>query len=264
MHHRRRFLTMIVGAACSCCTSSLALAADAGEGGCMVGPEVDRILKRLQSQTTFATPRAQASASDLASLVKSTGDPAADLALRRALAKIAETFKVTAAFGFLPDDPANRSAQMNAWASSRVVEPGTDGTVFFGRPYYDKHMGNDPSGITVLAILAHEYGHIRMFKSGLRDRILAGQSTTKRTELHADFMSGFYLGLLKRDNPEAPFWRAINARYASGSYNYTHPRFHGTPEERLAAVEGGYHASFTDTKTVDEAWDLGLAHIATK
>lgn len=53
-------------------------------------------------------------------------------------------------------------------------------------------------GMAVLAVCAHEFGHIAQFRAGVRDRLLRGQRTVKRMELHADLLSGYFLGYRKR------------------------------------------------------------------
>jgi hypothetical protein len=188
---------------------------------------------------------------------RTTGNIEMDLTLDRALKRLADTFNVYPGFGFYDDRD-----QPNAWATSASLIPNTSGTVVFGENYFKKWMKYDPTGISVLATLAHEFGHIMQYASGQSSRIRGNSPTTKRTELHADYMSGFYIALLKKDNPNASFWRAGDKFRQIGTYDDKDPRFHGTPEERVAASQKGFTVGFNQERDAKSAFDSGVDYVS--
>jgi hypothetical protein len=191
-------------------------------------------------------------------LLRSSADKDLDLGLDKALSRIATTFKVNPAFGF--DDVEID----NAWASSEVMVPGTDGTVAFGTRYFKKWLDYDPSGITVLATCAHEYAHVMLFRSGLYRQVNAGQPNVKRSELHADYMAAYYLGLRKRENPNASFWKAGEKFRLIGDTVFSSKNHHGTPEERLAAAEAGFLVGFKQGVGAQVAFAFALDYVKDK
>lgn len=191
------------------------------------------------------------------SLVRTTGNTAIDIDLDRALKQLADCFDVHPGFGFYDDGNAP-----NAWASAKNVIPGTNGTVAFGQHYYKKWMDYDPTGISVLATCAHEFGHIMQYQSGHYDEIKGGLSTGKRIELHADYMSGFYIGLLKRQNPGASFWKAGDKFRQIGSFDDKDPMFHGTPTDRVAASQQGFVVGYYEGKDAKFAFASGMKYVA--
>jgi len=84
--------------------------------------------------------------------------------------------------------------------------------------------------LPVAGILAHEFGHRTQFTYGWND-----YTTNAQKELEADAFSGFYMALRKQYA-----WSQIQSYYqnvyASGNYDFNHPQFHGTPEQRLASA----------------------------
>jgi predicted metalloprotease len=141
--------------------------------------------------------------------------------------------------------------------------PDTPGTVLFGERYFQKWLNYDPTGVAVLVIIAHEFGHILQYKSGRFREIQGGLPTSKRIELHADFMSGFYVGILRKQHPSASFWKAGDQIRQIGSYDETSPDFHGTPEQRVAASQAGFGCSYTQGLGVDAAFDAGVRYVST-
>ena len=189
---------------------------------------------------------------------RTTGNPELDLALDHAIKRLADTFNAYPGFGFYDD-----SDWPNALAMPRPLLPNTKYTVLFGERYFRKWMDYDPVGVTVLAVIAHEFGHVLQFASGKYDQIHGNIPTSKRIELHADFMAGFYLGLLKRQNPNASFWRAGDQFRQIGTYDDKDPNFHGTPEDRVAASNAGFRISFVERRSTQAAFDVGMEYVST-
>jgi hypothetical protein len=169
-------------------------------------------------------------------LIGTSGDPTLDKYLGRALVRIATTFAVRPGFGFFDDSDSE-----NAYATPETRIEGTEGTVLMGTNLFHRVMtGFNDAGIAVLAVCAHEFGHIYQFDSGLADKLGALDRTAKPVELHADFMSGYFLASRKAELPDLNLQGAGRLIDSLGDTAFTAPDHHGTPDERVGAIEGGY------------------------
>lgn len=265
MLDRRLVIGLLAG--CACCGGAVeAVAQGATKStkltrstvkGCRVPDALAHLLTERGFKAGNTARVSHSSSADETKLVRTTGNPDMDRALDAALYKLAETFKIFPGFGFYDDGD-----EPNAWAMSKPLVPGTDGTVGFGQTYFKKWLEFDNSGIAILATAAHEFGHVWLFKSGLYDKVNAGQSTVKRSELHADFLCGYYMGVLKTRNPSASFWKAGEKIFQIGDFNIRSPDHHGTPEERVSSAEAGFKAAFVDKRIADDAFKIGLDYVA--
>ena len=244
---------------CACCgpfaggsrAQSAALLAD----GCE--PSVED-LARLRARDPGLGHLGNAEAS-FSNIRRTTGNAQVDLMLDRAIKRLADTFDVYPGFAFFDDTGAP-----NAWATSDSLIPGRTYTVLFGENYYRKWISYDPSGISVLTVIAHEFGHIMQYKAGLMAQIRGGLPTPKRVELHADYMSGYYIAILKRLNPDASFWKAGDKFRQIGTYDDKDPSFHGTPEQRVAASQNGFTTGYEGGHTAQDAFRIGMTYVATQ
>ena len=174
---------MIVSGAC---TSHAQTARTRHTFGCMLADdEAEQFLSTSTGQQAFATGNEP--------IIASSGDREFDYALAQTLSRLTDTFRVLPGFAYYDD-----FEQPNALASSVVRMANADGTVLFGRRFLKKLLASpEHPDVAVAAVCAHEFGHILQYKLNLRPIILAGQSTTKRLELHADYLAGYYAGSLK-------------------------------------------------------------------
>lgn len=134
----------------------------------------------------------------------------------------------------------NENGSPNAFATSRITNTAfPDGSILLGLGLINAECTQSPSGTcsSIPIILAHEFGHIIDFKNGLS---LNG----KYKELFADYIAGSYLF----HRATIFGWLNINevakSFYDKGSYNFNHPDFHGTPQERIDALTAGYYLSW--------------------
>ncbi len=194
---------------------------------------------------------------EVETMMRSTGNPDLDRSFDRALQRLAETFDVWPKVGFYDD-----TGSPNAMAMRYSVGGTTEFAVVFGRAYFKKLMDYDPSGITLLHTAAHEFAHVWVYRDGLFDKIRGNDPTVKPVELHADFMAGYYLGLRKRDNPQASFWAAGIGRWQSGDEEFRNVHHHGTPDERLAAAEKGFLLGFLDNRRPGDAFEAATRYVA--
>jgi predicted metalloprotease len=114
----------------------------------------------------------------------------------------------------------------------------------------------------VLATVAHEFGHVMQYDSGKYDEIAGNLPTGQRIELHADFMAGYYIGVLKKQNPTASFWKAGDKFRQIGTYDDKNPYFHGTPEQRVASSQQGFTFGYYDGRSASEAFRVGTAYVS--
>lgn len=248
---------------CLCCGGPVAFA-DAAEVQSKVkglaeikGCFVDANNANLVLGANVALGRAATMPPEVTAMVRSSGNPDLDKSFDRALQRLAETFDVWPKVGFYDDGDAP-----NAMAMRYAVGSTHEFAVVFGRNYFAKMMQYDPSGITLLQTAAHEFAHVWVYQDGLFEKIRGGQKTVKRVELHADFLAGFYLGLRKRDNPQASFWSAGMRRWQSGDTEFHNVHHHGQPDERLAAAEAGFKLGYLEGRTAKEAFAAATAHVA--
>ena len=180
-----------------------------------------------------------------------SGDRETDHRLGRALLRLANVFEVRPGCFFF-DDWDNP----NAYAKSVAMVTGTEGTVVIGQRLFRETMAENPDGIAILAICAHEFGHVAQFR-GMAASLQAASSTKKLVELHADFLAGFYLGLRQADYPSLRLWSAGALIHKLGDNEYTNPNHHGTAEERTAAIEEGYRLGRGKAPSFAQAMRLG-------
>ena len=238
-------LTLIYGATGCACGAH----ADSDlEGGCVVDDE--------QAEFLFArgTP-AQSVLRGTQKMIKSSGDSDLDYAIGRTLSRLSQTFNVSASFTYYEGEN-----ELNAFATTRKMIQGTDGTVAFGIRYLKSKLKQpEAPDAWVAATLAHEFGHILGFKHDLRKQ-LPNNPTVKRFELHADFMAGFYAGCMKKRNPEFPAAIFAASRHASGGFKRESLKFHGTPEERANAAIRGFETAYREGRPLGEAIQIGVRY----
>jgi predicted metalloprotease len=123
--------------------------------------------------------------------------------------------------------------------------------------------GAESPEVGVAAVCSHEFGHILQFKYGLIERVNAGQTTVKRSELQADYFAGYFAGLRKKERPTYPAAVVAVTLFSVGDTAFTEPGHHGTPAERGAAVVKGFEASFRSNKSLSEAIQESTSYVMT-
>lgn len=195
---------------------------------------------------------ASASAANLATLVQNgriffpSGNIALDNFNQQEGLSLVATFQLSPRMFYLVDSPPN------AYATPEIANAlGPDGTILFGMNMMRDQLGKDPNGGSVVAIMAHEFGHLAQFRGGFRE-------TGKRPELHADFMAGWYLNLRGR-YAWVNLMPTLRIFYEIGDYEFNSPQHHGTPQERLNAAQAGFSSS---APTAGQAYQLGLQYVS--
>lgn len=221
-----RRLTLV----CAACVLFRSRDAMAGSpGGCCVDAE--------QLDTLLAASEAGVgSALSMDRLIPFSGDAQFDKALGRQLVRLARTFAVRPGFAYADD-----YSGMNAAASAATRVPDTRGTVAFGSRLLRNLLSRGDGGdIAVLGICAHEFAHIHQFFSDDHWSLSSAHPTAKLVELHADYLSGYFIGQIKHDRPYVNLQKFGDFLFHSGNYDFGNPDFHGTPQERVRAAEEGF------------------------
>jgi hypothetical protein len=183
-----------------------------------------------------------------------SGDPMFDRALAVTLAKISDVFAVLPGFAF------SERINLNAFASKNPSLGRPDGSVIFGNPLYREIIGRrEHPEVGVVAICAHEFGHIVQYKHGI-DGLLVANNSVKRLELHADFLAGYFAGRRKLEMPDFPAAVFALTQYTFGDNNYGDANHHGTSQERGDAVVAGFDAAYRARESFDTALETGVRY----
>lgn len=233
-------LTVIGG---SCC-ARLAASTQPGHNGCWLAPD--------QAQPYFATAReVHAYQNGNERIEPRSGNSALDRALVQSLARLTNLLGVLPGFAYFDD-----STRSNAKATNAPLLDRTDGTVLFGLRLLQECLARPSNGdASIVAICAHEYGHILSFNNGMistLDPPGSGDQGVFRAEQFADYIAGYYAGTRKRQNSDYPAVAfAITQRSFGGGD-------HGTGEQRGEAVEAGFLAAYQHRLEPTQAFQDGL------
>jgi predicted metalloprotease len=167
-----------------------------------------------------------------------TGNDNLDKALISELRKQAKLFQLVPAFFVFTDHVKNAFATPYKFPDY----PRSDGSILYGVDMMMDQLDTGYWGGAVVAgVLAHEYGHIYQYMSGMHKMLRKMHKTVKYVELHADFQSGYYIGQKYVDSGENVDVRAVaSSTYDLGDTQYTNPQHHGTPVERTFALKAGF------------------------
>jgi hypothetical protein len=190
------------------------------------------------------------------SVTTGSGDRDFDRALAQTLQFLSDRFFVLPGFAFF-DEPGSP----NAFASHTKRMGRSDGDVLFGRKLFRQIMSHrERPEIGIVSVCAHEFGHIAQYKYDIYPRLVGSDQRVKRLELHADFLSGYFAGLRKRERPDFPAATFALTQFGFGDYtdNIQH---HGTPEERAAAVVAGYKAGYDEQLKFGYALESGVQYV---
>ena len=193
--------------------------------------------------------------------LNTTGDPVLDSLLGRALAQMSGIFGVQPGFAITSEFRDHRDRD-NAMAVPYDLDKDPrfpHGTVLFGDIYFARGLERDDSGLSILITLAHEFAHIRQFNWSAQDTF---GNRSKRWEVHADLLTGYYLGLEKRRWPTMDLHLAGERIEETGDTRPVTQQTHGSPLERIRAAEEGF-AMAERGLSLREAFDEGIRFVLT-
>lgn len=131
----------------------------------------------------------------------------------------------------------------NAFATTRTEMAGTQGSILYNLEFLKSHLlSTEWGGAVVSGIIAHEFAHIFQFFTDYMTRLASLHKTVKFQELHADFLSGFYMGRKHSASP-IKLDDYFDKFYELGDYKFDSKDHHGTRAERYFAIKAGYNLS---------------------
>jgi hypothetical protein len=175
-----------------------------------------------------------------------SGDSALDYAFAQALGAMSATFGVVPGFTYYDDHDGP-----NAKATSEVMLDHSDGTVLFGlrflRMLLDRPEHREAG---VVAFAAHEFGHIVSYRHGLIQPLIQSRGTFGG-EQYADYMSGYFAGRRRLENPSYPAvaFAVTIGDYAGGP--------HGDRRLRAGAIQEGFVDAHERRLPMSEAIQAG-------
>ena len=165
--------------------------------------------------------------------LNSSGDLRFDHLLGIMLVDLSKHFAVRPSFNLFDDGNSP-----NAFAQ-QGNNPNDHGIVLLGENMLN-HAMRQENDLFIMGICAHEFGHIVQYRSGYYEQLARGNRTKKLTELHADFLSGYYIGIRNSNYSSRELYSLGQTWETLGDSAYTSHEHHGTPDERLAAIEAGF------------------------
>ena len=169
--------------------------------------------------------------------------------LGKAIQRLATAFEVAPPFAFY-DDPKHINAKAIV---PTALHP--EGGVIFERQLFAQLLQSDPSGVAILGVLAHEYGHMAMYQRAELYHQLQNFPTVMRIELHADYLAGYYLGVRKREVPSVSLFKAGAVTWNVGDSGFNDPAHHGGPVDRTRAAEAGFLLGYRVAPSFKQAFD---------
>ncbi|MDF2640230.1 MAG: metalloprotease [Novosphingobium lindaniclasticum] len=178
-----------------------------------------------------------------------SGDRSLDMAMAKALSSISAEFGVLPAFGFYRE----ASNGKNALATKRRALNRADGTVLFGlnllNDLLQLKINRDAA---IVAVCAHEYGHIVASKLNIQTTLNPSGIDPFRSEQFADYISGFYAGIRKLRNINFPAVAFAVQQGRSGGPD------HGTGKQRSDAVIAGFKNAFEHRMNTSDGIEAGV------
>jgi hypothetical protein len=188
-------------------------------------------------------------------MISRSGNRDFDYALAQTLSKLTDLFGVLPGFAYV-----RRTNSRNAWATAAALLGRPDGTVLFGRDLLFEMLGYKYSpDAAISAVCAHEFGHIVQFKNRISVNV---GGTVKRSELHADFLAGYFAGRRKLERADFPAAVFATTYEQLGDYAFTRPDHHGTPDERAQAIVRGFEVAYKERQGAAEAVAIGVSYVS--
>ncbi|RXT57166.1 hypothetical protein B6S44_01615 [Bosea sp. Tri-44] len=179
-----------------------------------------------------------------------SGNPELDRALAQTLGRLSQLFDVLPAFAYYQD-----GSQPNALATPEPRLQRADGTVLFGLNMLQQLLTRpEHPDASVVAVCAHEFGHIVSYKTGLIDRLMQDNNPF-RAEQFADYMAGYYAGFKKLERNDFP---AVAFATTQRSFGGVTRGTHGTSEERGSAVIEGFKSIYERKLSAPDAIDAAF------
>jgi len=142
--------------------------------------------------------------------------------------------------------------QGNAFFSPNCNSLNCTGRIVMGKWLMNECKNKSDSYVRIISIMTHEFAHAMQHKYGW-------SGNSKYRELHADYLSGYYIGNLKSVS-ESEVKSSIQEFYSQGDFLFNDPGHHGTPEERGCAFLQGFKYA-QGTNNVYSAYNSGKQYV---
>ncbi len=169
--------------------------------------------------------------------LKTTGSKQLDKFISKEIKSLEKTFSINVEF-YPYDDNQNSSA---------YITNKTPYTITIGKKLLIEEYSEANGDFGITAILAHQFGHIIQIQ---KQETLIG----KKAELHADYLTGWYLGKIKGLTLDQISLISIGF-WDKKDENYFSEEIHGTSDERKIALMEGYNNASLD---ISNAYKLGI------
>lgn len=168
-------------------------------------------------------------------LYSTSGNLAIDQVTTNELLLLQSSFLVYPIFFFYDDNDGK-----NAKATDEVLYPhGPDGTVIFGKRFFNREYVRSYGGTSIPIVIAHEYAHIVDYKYGVLEH-----ASSKKRELFADVFAGMYMAVRSSKGWFTNMSAVYQCFEELGDTDFGSEDNHGTPTERNNAVGHGYNYIF--------------------
>jgi hypothetical protein len=210
----------------------------------------------LHNASVGNAPPSDLEASTVIEIYGKSGNDTFDSSLGSLLAQMSRDFSVQPGFAYYND-----TGRMNAKASPETRIGSQRGTVLLGLSLLKALLARQHGDIAVAAICAHEFGHVYQFESGMIDRLKL-ELPTHGKELHADFLSGWFLAKLESERRGIKLFEAGRYVESIGSTKFDSRDFHGTPKQRKKYIESGYsYWRSQPSSLIADAADSGFTRV---
>jgi hypothetical protein len=200
---------------------------------------------------------------DLGDVFVNTGWQALDAAMLEDITALNRVYGVNVPLYFLNDGSKNAffvALKFPSLMQADGVSPNTPvtGSVFFSAALLkDEFQEGKGSGMSIPAILGHEYAHAVQKANNF-------PYEGKWPELHADYLAGWFIalrGVFRLQDPNRA-WVSISEK---GDYNFFDKGHHGSPQERAEAFAAGYMLLAQGRQTSGiSAYNFGLQFVKAK
>jgi hypothetical protein len=210
---------------------------------------------------TYGCLAGNSAEADLTNVYVNTGWQALDAAMLEDVTALDRVYGVNVPLYFLNDGSKNAffaAVKVPSLMQLDGADPNmpVTGSVFFDAILLkDEFQKGSGSGMSIPAILAHEFAHAMQNANNF-------PYPGKWAELHADYMAGWFVALRGRYRTQDPnrAWASISEK---GDYNFFDSGHHGTPQERAEAFAAGYWLYVRGGQTSGvSAYNAGLQFVS--
>jgi hypothetical protein len=176
-------------------------------------------------------------------------------------------FGMTVVFGLYDDSSngpdGNASALQNSPFPRMPGVPAPDGILLLGEKCLSRLLLNNYQFAAIAAVSAHEMGHLIQYKY-VNAELFALRNQDRsvvRTELHADFICGYYGALRKQVQSDWPVVIQVVTQFKFGDNLVANPMHHGTPDQRGHAVQAGFLLGESGRRATREVAVAGVEYV---